>query len=114
MDKLHMDTAIRWYNDIMNQVGYEHRTIGEPLSEDTENWNIRDMVAEMDYVLSTYYEVGHCNEEMRHSEEEIERRSWRNETGRMKRFLKKYKQYIGGVVCTAGHCSRFDNRKEVR
>ena len=104
--------SVLWYNDIMNQIGYEHKTIGEPLSEGTEGWNLRDMVAEMDYVLSCYYEEGHCMGDMRYSEDPDERKAWRNETGRMKRFLKRYRPQIVGMICTAGHCSKYDNSRE--
>lgn len=107
--KLHMDTAIKKYNYIMNLIGWEHDTIGTDESEGTENWNLRDMVAEMSYALSTYYEEGHANAEMRHSEYEDERRYWINETGMIKRFIKRYEPYIQNMVCTAIHCSDYDN-----
>ena len=70
VEKFNEQAAIRWYNEIMNAVGYEHRTIGEPL------------------------------------------RTWRNETARMKRFLKRNRPFIEGVVCVAGHCSKYDNSRD--
>jgi len=79
MKNLNMETAIKRYNKIMNMCGYEHKTIGEPLSEGTENWTIADMVRECQYVLSTFFESGHCNEEMRRSEFPEERKEWRRE-----------------------------------
>ena len=109
MKQIDMKAAIKRYNEIMECIGYDHRTIGKRLSEDTEGWNIRDMVAECDYTLSTYYESGHCNEEMRHSYEEDERKMWRSETGKLKRFIKAYEPFIEGVVCKDGHCSKYDN-----
>ena len=109
MARLVMETAIKRYNDIMNSIGYEHKTIGEPLSEDTENWNLRDMVAEVDYVLSCYYEDGHILGDMRYDEDDI--RIWRNETGRLKRFLNRYVPFITDMICTTGHCSKYDNYK---
>ena len=108
MKKLNMTYAIKWYNNIMATIGYEHNTIGTDESENTENWNLRDMVAEMDYALSTYYEDGHCNAEMRNSEYPEERQYWRNETARIKRFIAKYVPYIGGMKCTVCHCSNYD------
>ena len=109
MKKVNMVSAIRRYNDIMEHIGYEHNTIGTKYSEGTEEWNLRDMVAEADYALSCYYEVGHCNEEMRHSEYEDERKMWRSETGKLKRFIEAYEPFIKDMVCAEGHCSRFDN-----
>lgn len=109
MKKLNMESAIRRYNDLMYYLAREHNTIGEPLSEHTENWNLRDMVAECDYELSTYYEGGHMNEEMRRSDDPEERKIWRAEVGRLTRFIKRYEPFIGDMVCTVGHCSKYDN-----
>ncbi len=109
MKTLNMKQAVVRYNGIMNSIGYEHNTIGTNLSECTDRWNLRDMVAEADYVLSTYYEDGHCNGDMRYSEYEDERKMWRSETGRLKRFIKAYEPFIKEMECTEGHCSVYDN-----
>lgn len=108
MKKLNMKTAINRYNDIMETIGHEHNTIGTKFSEGTDNWNLRDMVAECDYTLSTYYEDGHCNGDMRYSEDEKERKMWRSETGRLKRFINAYKPFMWGMKTTQGHCSQYD------
>ena len=107
MKTLNMKRAIERYNDIMMAVCYEHNTIGTCFSENTENWNLRDMVAECDYTLSTYYECGHANEEMRRGDED-ERKYWRSETGRLKRFIKAYEPFIKDMTCYQGHCSQYD------
>lgn len=109
MKHFNYERAVKRYNDIMMSVCYEHSTIGTRFSEGTDEWNVRDMVAECDYVLSTYYEVGHCNEELRHSEEPDERKVWYSETGKLRRFIDAYEPFIDGVFCTQGHCSKFDN-----
>lgn len=109
MKNLNMESAIKRYNNLMNDLCREHNTIGQPLSENTEEWNLRDMVAECDYELSTYYEGGHCNEEMRHSDDEDERKTWRSEVGRLTRFIKAYEPFIDGMICAEGHCSKYDN-----
>lgn len=106
MKHLNIDTAIQRYNNIMMSICYEHSTIDTEYSENTENWNIRDMVSECAYVLSTYYEVGHANEELRHT---ADRKIWLSETGKLKRFIKAYEPFIKDVVCTQGHCSEYDN-----
>lgn len=106
MKHLDMKKAIARYNDIMTCIGYDHVTIGTSLSENTDGWNIRDMVAECDYWLSTYYEGGHCNEEMRHDEYYL--KIWRSETGKLKRFINAYKPFIDDIECTEGHCSQYD------
>lgn len=109
MKRLNMETAIRRYNNIMEVIGYEHNTIGTWFSEGTDNWNLRDMVAEADYTLSTYYEDGHCNGGMRYSDEPDERKMWKSETGRLQRFIKAYEPFIKDMRCAEGHCSKYDN-----
>lgn len=102
-----MKTAIRRYNRIMESIGYEYVTIGTKMSEDTEGWNLRDMVAEADYLLSTYHEDGHANEDMRRDGSEG-RKCWLSETGKLERFIKAYKPFINGIKCKVGHCSQYD------
>ena len=109
MKKLNMESALKRYNNLMYDLCREHNTIGQLLSENTSEWNLRDMVAECDYELSTYYEVGHVNEEMRHSDDQDERKLWRSEVGKLTRFIKRYEPFIGDMVCAQGHCSKYDN-----
>lgn len=110
MKKLNMAAAIKRYNNLVESLCYEHCAIGTVLSEGTENWNLRDMVAECDYILSCYYEDGHCNCDLRYSEDEEERKAWRSETGKLRRFIETYKPFIKDLVCVSGHCSKYDNR----
>ena len=109
MKNLNMKSATKRYNDIMERIGYEHNTINTHFSENTDGWNLRDMVAECDYVLSCYYEDGHCNEEMRYSSDPEERKMWKSETGRLKRFIEAYKPFIDDLKCVSSHCSQYDN-----
>ena len=109
MAELNMKEAIRKYNNIMMTLGYEHNAIDPDWGEDTENWNLRDMVAECDYTLSCYYEEGHCNNDMRYSSDEYERKCWKSETGRLKRFINRYASYINDMKCATRHCSQYDN-----
>lgn len=110
MKNLNIESAIKRYNNIMETIGYDHNTIGTKFSESTEGWSIRDMVAECDYVLSCYYEDGHCNAEMRCSEDAEERKMWKSETGKLKRFIEAYKPFIDDVKCISRQCSQFDNK----
>lgn len=66
------------------------------------------MVDECDYTLSTYYEYGHCNCEMRFSDDENERKAWASDVGRLKRFIKHWFPYIKDMKCAEGHCSKYD------
>lgn len=108
MAGINIKIATRKYNDIMEWLGYEHNTIGTRLSENTDGWNLRDMVAECDYTLSTYYECGHCNEEMRYDDDPYVRAEWKKHTSALRSFIKTYSPYINDIECASGHCSKFD------
>lgn len=108
MKRLNIDSAIKRYNNIVCGLGYEHSSIGTRFSEDTEGWNLKDMVAECDYFLSCYYEDGHANGDMRYGDAE-ERKMWRSETAKLKRFIDTYEPFVKDMKVTQGHCSRFDN-----
>ena len=118
MEKM-IGRAMVKYNDIMFECCHEHRTIGTSLSENTsgnpanENnrlYTLRDMVAECDYVLSTYFEYGHCNEEMRRSEDPEERKVWKSEVGKLQRFIAHYAPYVTeDMPNVERHCSRYDS-----
>lgn len=102
-----MKSSVNKYNEIMEILGYEYNTIGTLLSENTESWNLRDMIAECDYVLSTYYECGHCNYDLRYGDENC-RKEWMTEVGMLKRFINHWKPYINDMKCAIGHCSKYD------
>lgn len=108
MKKVNMESAIKRYNSIMICIGYEHVTIGTDYSENTNGWNLRDMVSECDYTLSTYYQDGHCNGDMRYGNEE-NKKLWRSETGKLRRFINTYSPFISDMKCVSGHCSKYDN-----
>ena len=111
MKKFNFENAVKRYNKIMNSICQEHLTIGTRFSENTEYWNIRDMVAEADYQLSCYYESGHINADMRYGDE-YERKTWRSEVGKLTRFIKAYEPFIKDLVCGTNHCSKYDNYRD--
>ena len=85
--KYTFEKAVKRYNDLMFDLGLEFLSIGTRFSEDTDNWNIRDLVAEADYQLSCYFESGNACAEMRYSEDAYERQSWRSSVGKLTRFI---------------------------
>ncbi|MBP3921403.1 MAG: hypothetical protein J6D27_00355 [Ruminiclostridium sp.] len=109
-----MKAALKEYNDIMCELGGEHHTIGTPFSEKyTAEWNLRDMISELSYALSTYYEIGHANQLMQHSKDEDERDAWKKETKMLKRFISEYEETAQGLIfCASNHCSKYDNAEE--
>lgn len=74
----------------MMDICCEHMTIGTRFSEEPQLKSVEEMVKECEYWLSCYYEGGHAREDMRHEDEE-ERKRWRSEVGKLKRFINAYK-----------------------
>lgn len=104
--KVNNQKLINRWNDIMNDIGCEHLTIGTRLSEletkkeyyDVENGiTIKWMLHEAEYWLSCYYEVGHCRCDDRFEGKE-EYKSWVSETGRLKRLISSLKKMDNIVV----------------
>ena len=89
MTKEQFEKVVKRYNALMYELCYEHVTIGTRYSEGTEKWNLADMVYECEYWLSTFYEDGHANGEMRYGDAD-ERKEWRRLTGKLERFINRY------------------------
>lgn len=126
------EEAKKRYNTMMNDFALEHLTIGCRLSENTDNWNLRDMVSECQYQLDVCYEEGNDNNEGQYpdyweitaedilnkrkydyltshneSEEELHK-EWLSKTRRLRNFIRKYESAALTMECSEGHCSRFD------
>ena len=71
------------YNNLMNSLCLEHLTIGTTYSQGTEGWGKEEMIKEVEYQLSLYYQWGTSAGDMR----EDDPATWRKEVGRLKRFL---------------------------
>lgn len=71
------------YNKLMNSLCLEHLTIGTTYSQGTEGWGKEEMIKEVKYQLSLYYQWGTSAGDMR----EDDPTTWRKEVGRLKRFL---------------------------
>lgn len=83
------------YNKIMGKIGREYLRV--PNGENTENWNLRDMVAECDYNANTGSEMGLMGYEV----------------AMLRRFISQYKDKIDDMVCTTNHYSlKYDNAPE--
>ncbi len=106
--KLNMEKVTNRYNDLMEFIGLDHLTIGQTLSEDTDGWNLRDMVSEVQYQLDCYFEVGHCAADMRYDDDPRVRRQYWIEVQRLRRFINRFGPMVADMKCTAGHCSKWD------
>ena len=99
------------YNKLMFDLAMEYDTIDTIYTEAPErrnNWNLRDMVSEVQYILdfyndpdSTFFESGHCDDE-------DERRQYRADCSKMRRFIRTYKDEALTMQCFEGHCSQYD------
>ena len=108
MKNFDYEKAKKRYNRMMYALCLEHLTIGTSFSEDTDGWNIRDMVSEAQYQLDLHYDPDTMTGMMRYSDIEGERKEWRSEVGKLARFIKAYQPYIAGIECKEGHCSKYD------
>lgn len=84
-------SAIKRYNAIMNDNGYEYLTIGERLSEGSVN-TLEDMIKEVRYLLSTFYEEGHVNGDMMTTNYSY----WYKQCKRMNKFLSDFEEVTDG------------------
>lgn len=82
------EKAVKRYNKVMMDLGYEHVTIGTEYSEMyDENTTIAKMVEEAEFWLDTYYEEDHANGMMKEDNKKL----WVSETGKLKRFINAFK-----------------------
>ncbi len=105
-------SPVKQYNDIMFDIAHEHVTIGTRYSEGTEEWNLRDMVSEMQYVLDLWSDPSSIAWQDAHDDSQPSHkpwyREWINEKARMKRFVNKHVKEALTMKCHEGHCSRYD------
>ena len=104
--------AITQYNNLMWVLMREHNTIGTKFSENTENWNLRDMVSEVQYTLDIYEDPTCIYWQEAHDPYQPAHKPWLKEWNqsrqRMKRFIAKYKDEAMTMNCTVDHSSIFD------
>ena len=88
-------SAVKRYNELMNDLCREHSTIGTSFSENTDGWNLRDMVSEVQYVLDLYDDPSTIYWEDAHDDNQPSYKpwykEWLSEKRRMKRFIERYK-----------------------
>ena len=90
------------YNDIMEDLGYKDSIISQ--DRDTKDWTLRDMVAEVDYIRSTYVYGG-----PKSVMKKTDNKRYTRELYRLYGFLRQYKNRIDGIPAHATHNSKYDN-----
>lgn len=119
MEKLNQKTiatAVKRYNKIMFSICREHLTINTDFSEGTDNWNLRDLVSEMQYTLDIWQDQtcmpwldAHYEKQPRYNHSCGDwLYNYRLEVAKMKRFINTYKNYIDDLECIEDHCSIYD------
>lgn len=98
------EKAVKKYDELISEFYCEDVTIGDD-EEKKENWNLRDLVAEMDYCLSRFYEEGNANFEDRKDDYD----EWLSATRRMKRFVQRWLPKCHDMKPYERHCSYYDD-----
>ena len=83
-------------------------TIYTEAPERRNNWNLRDMVSEVQYILDFYHEPESVFYESAHSDDPEERRRYREDVAKMRKFIRTYEAEALTMKCTDGHCSKYD------
>lgn len=98
------ERAMKKYDELITLFYSGDETV-EDNEERRKNWNLRDLIAEMDYCLSRYYEEGNaCFEDMKY-----DYNGWLSATKRMKRFIKRWLPKCKYMKPSEEHCSHYDN-----
>lgn len=94
---------VKRYDDLFNSLALEHLTVTGSLSELADKpsfYGVEDGVTikwlakEVEYRLSTYYEYGHCNQDLK----EEDPKAWRSEVGKLKRLLTTLSKMDNDIV----------------
>lgn len=99
---IHFKYVLTYYNDLMYTINNESGVIGPGKNE---NWNLRDMVSEVEYLRSLYYTPGNDRSNLRYTD----RKTFNRVTARLHSFLRKYRDHVGDLVVTEKHNSKYDN-----
>lgn len=99
---LYSKYSLNKYNDMMIDLNHEAGVIG---NGQNENWNLRDMVSEVEYLRSLYYSKGHDRNKLRSDDPA----TFNRQTNRLRYFIRTYKDHIDGLETTTKHNSKYDN-----
>lgn len=106
-NSIDLKPIIKSYNELVTDLGFEDSIIGPGKNE---NWNLRDMVSEIEYIRSLYYTKGHERNRLKADDLVI----FNRHTYRLRYFLRTHKPKISELVVTQEHNSKYDNlTKEV-
>lgn len=102
--KTDFEKAVGKYDELISVFYSGDDTIGDD-EEKKKKWNLRDLVAEMDYCLFRYYEEGNaCFEDRKYDYDK-----WLSATRKMKRFIQRWLPACEGMKPYEEHCSHYDD-----
>ena len=110
---LNMASAVKRFNKLMTDVGYDDFNVDYGSMSNAKNWNIRDLVSRAQMILDTYSENGHINYDLK-SESEQGAKIWRSHTTKLKRFITSFEPFIDGIATTENHGSQYDNTPKIK
>ena len=99
---LHFKYTLTKYNEMMKELNHESGVID---NGQNENWNLRDMVSEVEYLRSLYYTDGHERNKLRAEDPKL----FNRQTSRLRYFIRTYRDHISALVATTKHNSKYDN-----
>lgn len=102
--KSDFEKAVKKYDELIYLFYCEDDTVGDD-EEKRKKWNLRDLVAEMDYCLSRFYEEGNANFEDREDDYD----EWLSATRKMKRFIRRWLPKCNNMKPYEKHCSYYDD-----
>lgn len=102
--KSDFEKAVKKYDELISEFYCEDATV-EDDEEKRKNWCLRDLVAEMDYCLSRFYEEGNSNFEARLDGYD----EWLSATRKMKRFIQRWLPKCPDMKPYKRHCSYYDD-----
>lgn len=85
------------YNTMMIELNHD--------SGYNENWTLRDMVSEVEYLRSLYYTPGHERNKLKTEDPA----RFNKETNRLRFWIRKYKDQITDIKAYTTHNSKYDN-----
>ena len=104
-DALWFKYTLTKYNDMMLDLDHASGIVKPGVNE---NWNLRDMVSEVEYLRSLYYTKGHPRNNLKTKN----RKMFDNNVARLHRFLRTHRDNINDLVVTEIHNSKYDNLEE--
>lgn len=90
------------YNTIMKELNHESGMITDTRNKD---WNLRDMVSEVEYLKSLYYTKGHERNKLRDEDPIL----FNRQTSRLRYYLREHRDHINDLTVTVKHNSKYDN-----